>query len=259
MDISLDDTLPSPRLPQEIIDLIIGCIPSSDVHTLQACALTSSHIRPRAQQVIFSDIALRGENLTIMHKCFDESKFGQCVRTLAINAMEIAFMSEVSLLFAVIALLECPGDTVGPADLGSVQPSIRSSCISTLHITTLSLPTLLDHLLILFAFPKLRNLTLVRARWDSVDPHHNKAFLRTVERPRLESLSVRLCILAPLMDALFPPETEVALRSVTLDHYDLISLAWPQLIERSGSHLEELEMWPFYGGTCFTAFFTNRV
>ena len=242
----MDESTPSPRLPQELIDLVIECIPTQDLTTLQACALASTHFRPRAQQAIFSDIALRSDNLATMHECFSKSTFAQFVRSLAINAMEIAFDNEIAALLPVIALLESPRRQ----DLTNPLSSVNASHISSLHITMLSLPTFLDHLHILFAFPKLHQLSLVRVRWGTSDPPAENAFLATVAPLQLDSLAIRFCAVAPLLNVLCPAADAAPFRSLRLDHYDFISPVWPQLVQRTGAHLEELEVWPFYGGAC---------
>lgn len=239
----------SPFLPQELLDLIIDHIDTADLKTLQACSLSGRCLRSRAQRAMFIDISFHLGNLTTMNECFRAAPtFTEAARHLGINAIEIVSDHDMSVLQSNIALLASGGQA--GLRLCDMAPSLRSSSLTSIHMSMLSVPSFPDLVHMVCAFPCLSDLSCIRVRWGSEDSARLAIgnFQGRESAPSLKKISLRIGRTSKLLEVLFPVGREVVLRSIELDHFDTTSLGWPTLIRRAGLHLQELTMRPFYGG-----------
>ena len=215
----LQSSRPSPRVPSELLGQIMDYV--DDLQTLRHCSLAASCLRPYAQRALFTDVRItigRGKNnLSKMLECYTTRPYAQHARSLRIkqDGLKRGRSAGPDLLKIITLLSTCREVVVADA------PS--TSRISSLHIKGIWLSAA-RFLRIVCAFPCLTELL---CEWISLPQFATERGtsvtrtppLDTVPRPpRFLHMAMRTMALEGLDTVLFPQDTDVSLRSLTMEY-----------------------------------------
>ena len=239
----------SPRLPNELLELIVGHI--EDSNTMRQCCLAGSCLLPSARRALFTEVRLftgaaASSNLEKMLECYSQKPYAQYARCLVIQLRgsppfvpaHVSAHGDTQLLQLITLLSTCQ-PTVDPPTTPTF-PLI--SKISSLYIFGM-IGSSLDFARILRAFPRLTklkcDLPIVWASpFNSLDIFLSKA----PPPPPLERLELgRSHFLELDSHVLFPTGTNVCLRSLTINHRVNAPL-WNNILQRAGDTLEEISV-----------------
>ena len=240
-------SLPSPRLPNELFELIVDYIEDSD--TMRQCCLAGSCLLPYAQRALFEEVRLligpsRSNNVAKMLECYTTRPYAQYARHLVIKYCGYRYrgkhaLSDYPELQKLVALLSTCQQSIESAMTPSPTPASR---ISSLYISDFSGSTE-DFARIIRPFPRLTTLKCQIKELSSGSSDSLNRFLASAPAPPpIQELRFNLSHFRGLAsDVLFPPGTDVCLHSLTINHYVDMDL-WNSILRRAADVLENISI-----------------
>ena len=234
----ISHTLPSPRLPPELLEMIVGDI--KDRESMRRCCVASAYLLPYARRALFSEVWLYLDvlgHLDRMLQCYTTRPYAQFARSLVIGYRYehggAELLTDYPQLLSIVALLStCPQRTPPPG-----PPSL----ITSLRISRV-FGSRLNFARIIRAFPSLTKLECDPVELWRAKQHDLDLFLASAPPPPcLEVLHTGTSHFRGFESVLFPAGSGVQLRSLTVSHYVEVD-NWNPILRRAGPNLEVFEV-----------------
>lgn len=243
--------LRSPRLPQEVLDNIVNYV--EDKKLLVALSLTSTHFLQSTGQKLHSKLDL---NVNIQSPSAAEAFFKQylwtsCIKFLdlignesvfADDAPAIQLHTDILVHFPRLETLKLWRYTALDRMWSLTASTPSFSSIKTLSLHNIGVSLFSSIARIIASFPSLESLSLNRVDWDETDDGDDyKDLVKNMPQLHIHTLDMCRCRAKTINNFLFPENTEVELREVTIQTDDTSHAEdWNFVLDRAGSHLEKV-------------------
>ena len=223
-----------------------------DPRALRRCCLAGPDLLPHARRALFSEVKLfigpdGSDNLDKMLECYTTRPYAQYAKSLVITYRGVATGASHALrdyrkLQKIVTLLSTCLQRV---DSRARSGRFLKSKISSLRIEAVS-GSRLDFARIIRGFPEVTKFVWRVKEITEGNERAFRRFLSSAPSPaQIQDLEVARVDADEVESILFPPATDVCLRSFSLYNCDTSPL-WSSIISRSGNKLEQLSVSEMY-------------